>query len=283
MVRAIWTGAISFGLVAIPVKAVPAQSGKDIRFSLIHQPCHTRISTRKYCPHCEREVSGDELVRGFEYTKGEYVLVEDEELQGLATPAKHTLQILDFVEMSQVDPVYFERPYYLQPGAGGDRTYALLHQAMTESGRVGVGKVALRDREHLALVRPMKHALVMELISFPDEVRSVEEVVAPPEVRVDERELKMAEFLIESMSAPFEPEKYRDDYREELTRLIEAKVEGGTVRARKAPDRETRGEVVDLLDVLRRSVEAAGGGAEGASELAEERKPAKRQRTKKAA
>jgi DNA end-binding protein Ku len=255
MLRAIWSGSISFGLVGIPVKAIPAQSAKDIRFELLHGPCHSKTSTKRHCSKCERDVAEDEMVRGFQHTKGQYVLVEPEELEALGTPAKRTIQILDFVEMTDVDPVYFEKPYYLQPSEGGERTYALLHRAMKEAGRVGIGKVALREREHLALIRPVEYALVMETISFPDEVRTLHEAVTPLEVKIDDRELQMAHMLIQSMTSSFQPEKYHDEYREALTRLIEEKVEGGTITAKAAP--APAGDAVsDLMEMLRRSVEA---------------------------
>lgn len=255
MLRAIWSGSISFGLVGIPVKAVPAQSAKDIRFELLHGPCHSKTKTNRYCPKCEREVADEEMVRGFQYAKGQYVIVTPEELETLGTPAKRTIQILDFVEMSEVDPIYYEKPYFLQPSEGGERTYALLHRAMADANRVGIGKVALREREHLALIRPHKHGLVMEILAFPDEVRTIEDAVPPIDVKVDERELQMANMLIQTMTSSFDPGKYRDEYREQLTRLIEEKVEGGTVTTPAAPA-PTTGAVSDLMEMLRRSLEA---------------------------
>lgn len=266
--RAMWSGSISFGLVSIPVKAVPVQSPKDIRFELVHRECHGKLQIRRYCPQCDREVPEEEIVRAFRPSKHELVTVTNEELESLDQPARHTLQILDFVEMAEVDPVYFEKPYFLQPAAGGDRTYALLHQALTEAGRVGIGKVAFRDREHLALIRPLEHALVLETIAFPDEVRAVEEAVSPLSAQVDAKELKMAHYLIDSMSGHFEPEKYTDTYRQELEQLLQAKVEGGTVAAAPAPAGKAKGQVVDLMEVLRRSVDAqkaARGEGEAAS------------------
>jgi len=255
MLRAIWSGSISFGLVGIPVKAVPAQSPKDIRFELLHGPCNSKTTTRRYCATCERDVLEEEMVRGFQYSKGQFVLLEPAELESVATPAKRTIQILDFVDIGEVDPVFFEKPYYLQPSEGGERTYALLHRAMVDSGRVGIGKVALREREHLALIRPCRNGLVMETIAFPDEVRAIEDAVPPLEVTVDERELQMAHLLIGSMTTHFQPEKYRDEYREGLTHLIEQKVEGGTVAAAAIPA-PASSSVSDLMDVLRKSVEA---------------------------
>lgn len=255
MLRAIWSGSISFGLVGIPVKAVPAQSPKDIRFELLHGPCHSKTKTNRYCPKCEREVAEDEMVRGFQYAKGQYVIITPEELEAMGTPAKRTIQILDFVDMSEVDPIYYEKPYFLQPSDGGERTYALLHRAMTDANRVGIGKVALREREHLALIRPHQHGLVMEILAFPDEVRSISDAVPPLDVKIDDRELQMAHMLIETMTTSFDPSKYHDQYREQLTHMIEEKVEGGTVTTPSAPA-PTTGAVSDLMEMLRRSLEA---------------------------
>ena len=206
-----------------------------------------------------------EVVRGFQHTKGQYVLIEPSDLEAIGSPAKRTIHIMDFVSMDEVDPVYYEKPYYLQPTEGGERTYALLLKAMQESGKVGIGKVALREREHLTLIRPLEHALVMETIAFPDEVRTVEEAVPPVTASIDERELQMAHMLINSMSAPFTPSKYRDEYRESLTRMIEEKVEGGSVTAKAAPAPASAG-VSDLMEMLRKSVQLMGSenGAEEA-------------------
>jgi DNA end-binding protein Ku len=273
MLRAIWSGSISFGLVGIPVKAVPAQSPRDVRFDLLHGDCVQKTKISRYCPQCDREVPDEEMARGYQYAKGQFVVISPEEFESLGTPAKHTIQILDFVEMAEIDPVYFERPYYLQPSQGGERTYALLRRAMADAGRVGIGKVALREREHLALIRPHQHALVMEIMAFPDEVRQVEDAVPPVEVSLEERELAMAGMLIESMTSEFDPGKYRDEYREKLTRMIEEKIAGGTVTTQAAPP-PTSPAVTDLMEMLRRSVEAtrterSGDGAAGNSKKRE--------------
>ena len=254
MLRPVWTGSISFGLVGIPVKAAPVQSSHDLRFELLHKKCHGKTSIKRYCPQCQAEVTDEELVRAYQYAKGRYVYFEPGELSGRATPAKHTLQIVDFVDIDQVDPIYFEKPYYLFPAQGGERTYALLHRAMRDKGRVGIGKVALRDREYLALGRPTDLALVLELLSFPDEVRLLEDPIVPLNASVEPRELEMAHMLIDSMTADFHPEKYRDDYRVALDELIQGKVEGGATTARpSAPARKP--EVIDLMERLRQSIE----------------------------
>ena len=265
--RASWTGQISFGLVGIPVKAVPAQSSRDLKFELHHAPCKSRLETRRFCPKCERDVSAEEIVKGYQYSKNHFVWFEEEELDEVATPAKHTLRILDFVDLAEIDPIYYEKPYFLQPAPGGERTYALLHRAMSERGRVGIGRVAFRDRESLAVIRPLQHALVMETIAWPEEVRALNDVVPPLEVAVDERELQMAELLSDSLTAEFKPEKYRDEYRDALTALIETKVAGGAAEVKAPADRKVRGEVVELMELLRKSVEASGGAPQKAEEL----------------
>jgi len=264
MLRAIWSGSISFGLVGIPVKAVPAQSPKDVRFELLHGECNSKTKTTRYCPKCEREVPDEEMVRGYQYAKGQYVIISPEEFEAMGTPAKRTLQILDFVDVAEVDPIYFEKPYFLQPGDGGERTYALLHRAMVESNRVGIGKVALREREHLALIRPHEHGLVMEILAFPDEVRGIDAAVPPLEVKLDDREMQMAQMLIQSMTSTFDPAKYHDEYREQLGEMIQKKVEGGTIAAPATPAAPT-GAVSDLMEMLRRSLEATGGAPPAAA------------------
>lgn len=269
MLRAMWNGSISFGLVSIPVKAVPAQSSRDITFELLHEPCGTKLETRRFCPTCGREAASDELARAYQHSKGEYVRFRQEELDDLAPATRHTLRILDFVDLTEIDPVYYEKPYYLRPAPGGERTYALLHRAMVEKGRVGVGKVAFRNREHLAVVRPFQHALVLETIAFPDEVRAVDEAVEPLDLEVDERELRMADVLLESMSAAFDPERYHDEYRHVLIKRIEEKVHGGgSVEAPVAAPRG-KGEVVDLMEMLRQSVAAEQGARDGEGKAGE--------------
>jgi len=278
MLRAMWTGSISFGLVSIPVKAVPAQSTRDVTFELLHEPCGTRVQTRRYCPTCQRDAPSEELVRGYQFRKGQYVRFDQEELDAIVPATHHTLRILDFVDLAEIDPVYYEKPYYLRPAPGGERTYALLHRAMEAKGRVGVGKVAFRNREHLAVIRPYEHALVLETIAFPDEVRAVEEAVEPQDLHVDERELQMADMLIESMSGDFDPARYRDEYRDVLAKRIEEKVHGDGAAHAPAPTPRAKGEVVDLMEMLRKSVAAEQGVRAGAEDAPESSAAGKKQR-----
>lgn len=257
MLRAIWSGNITFGLVGIPVKASPVQSPKDVRFQLLHGPCGGKTVIHRFCPQCNREVEDEEMVRGFEHSRGQYVVIPQDDLDNIETPAKHSLQIMDFVDLNDIDPVYYEKPYHLMPGPGGEHTYALLHRAMTDAGRVGIGKVALRDREHLALIRPVKDELVMELLAFPDEVRQLDRPAIPEKVKIEERELEMARLLIDSMSSEFTPEKYQDEYRNAVHELIEDKLAGGDAHPK--PAAAVKSEVGDLMEALRRSVAARKG------------------------
>src|SRR5688500_16787680 len=177
--QSVWSGYITFGLVHIPVKAVAARASHDLQLTGLHAECGTPVKQRRHCPTCGEEAGADTMIRGVKVTADRYALVSPEELQSLGTPAKKRLELMDFVDLHEVDPVYFEKPYFLRPGAEGERPYALLVRSLTDNRRVGVGKVALRDREHLALIRPVKHALVMHLIGFPDEVRAIEQAVPP--------------------------------------------------------------------------------------------------------
>jgi DNA end-binding protein Ku len=257
VLRAVWSGNITFGLVGIPVKASPVQSPKDVRFQLLHGPCGGKTVIHRFCPQCNREVEDEEMVRGYEHSRGQYLVVPKEDLDSIETPAKHSLQIMDFVDLQDVDPVYYEKPYHLMPGPGGEHTYALLHKAMTDAGRVGIGKVALRDREHLALIRPVKDELVMELLAFPDEVRGLDRPAIPEKVKIAESELKMARLLIDSMSGEFTPEKYQDEYRNAVHDLIEDKLAGG--EGHPTPAAPVKSEVGDLMEALRRSVAVRKG------------------------
>lgn len=252
--RAIWKGAVSFGLVSIPVKVVPARVDRDIHFTYLHKTCGTRLQMRRYCPTDEMLVEEPDQIRAYEYARDRYVPVSREETDAIRVESSRTVRILDFVEASEIDPIYYERPYYLTPDRGGERTYVLLRRAMEATGRAGIGKVALREsREHLAVVRVLDRALVMETIAYPDEVRS-EEVLEqlPGEIEVDPRELSMAVELVRALAAPFDPGRYKDEYRETVQALIEAKRHGQTVQPMLPPERP---EVGDLMEALRRSVE----------------------------
>lgn len=249
-----WKGSISFGLVNIPVKMFAATEDKDIRFKILHKKCRTPIKQERVCPTCKEEIGPDDLVRGFEYEPGRFVLIDDEDLEAIRPATARTAEILDFVDLREIDPIYFDKSYYLAPQENnGDKAYSLLRQAMQKTGRIAIAKITIRNKQSLAVIRVLNNILILETIFYPDEVRPVSQVPGVPEnVRIEERELAMAEQLIESLTAEFKPEKYKDEYREELMNLIRKKAEGKEiVTAPEAPQRN----VVDLMAALQASLQ----------------------------
>jgi DNA end-binding protein Ku len=253
--RTIWKGAISFGLVHVPVKLYPATERKDIKFNFLHEVCKTPVKYQRFCPTCETEVPQEQIVRGYEYEKGRYVILRDEDLENLPTDTARSVDIVDFVDLKEIDPVFFDKSYYLAPGDGGEKAYELLKQAMEKTGKIAVAKVVIRSKEALAVVRVYKGALVMETMFYPDEIRNVELL---PElqynVKINDNEIKMAESLIGSLAEPFAPEKYHNEYRKALMEVIQAKVAGEEVEV--APRPETA-KVVDLMEALKASIQLA--------------------------
>ncbi|MBO8170749.1 MAG: Ku protein [Bacillaceae bacterium] len=249
-----WKGSISFGLVNIPVRMFTATEDKDIRFRQLHKECHTPIKYTRTCPTCEEEVALDEIVKGYEYEPGRFVIVEKEELETIAPESKRTIEIVDFVDLKEIDPVFFDRSYFLSPSETGEKAYRLLQQAMEDTGKIGVAKITIRNKESLAVIRVYKGCIIMETIYYPDEVREVNQVPGLPEnVDVAENEMKMAVQLIENLAAEFDPEKYKDEYRDNLKELIQKKLEGEEIK--QAPEVH-KARVVDLMEALQASVEA---------------------------
>src|SRR5215217_607825 len=255
MPRSIWNGAISFGLVNIPVKAYSATSAKDISFNTLHSECHSRLKSLRWCPVHERAVESDEVVRGYQVTKDQYIVVTDEDLESLPIPSKHTIDIQSMVSSTEVDPVYFEKAYVLEPETSGTKGYALLAAALEKQGMMGLAKVTMRTKERLCTIRVMDDTLMLETLYSADEVH-VTKPAGLTRVKVTDREMSMAVDLIEELREPFEPEKYPDEYREAVVAMLESKNTGkGKVEAPPAPT-----NVIDLMDVLRASVEAAKSG-----------------------
>lgn len=249
---------MTFGLVYIPVKLYTATERKDIRFNMLHRECHTPIRYRKVCPHCEAEVPAGDIVRGYQYEKGHYVIFTEEELAALPAGGSRNIALLDFVEPAEIDPVYFDKTYYLAPAEGGQKVYELLRRAMEQSGRAGIARVAIRSKQTLACVRVTGRALAMHTMLYPDEVRRPEQV---PEldyqVEIHDNEQKMALSLVENLAAPFDPEKYTDRRREDLQEAIRAKVAG---EAAVRPPGAEPVKVVDLMEALKASIEEAKKG-----------------------
>jgi DNA end-binding protein Ku len=276
MPRAIWSGSISFGMVTIPVKLFGATESKDIRFSLLHATCGTKLEQKRWCPTDEVEVPWTETARGYEYTKGDYVMLTDEDFERLPLPSKHTIELSGFVEEREIDPVFYERSYYLEPGERAEKPYALLLKALEEKRLSAVASITIRKKEQLCVLRSHQGTIMLETLYYPDEIRQ-ERGVELDRVKVSERELEMAFTLIELLKKPFDPSEYRDHYREALAQLIEAKLEGKQAVSVPAA-RETR--VLDLAEALKRSVEQAKKGKPKAPARARAR-PARTRRTRK--
>ncbi|MDA0257033.1 MAG: Ku protein, partial [Chloroflexi bacterium] len=254
MARAIWRGAITFGMVHIPVLLYTATESKDVSFRQLHRDDHSRVRYLRWCPVDERELTSDEIVRGYEYAKDSYVVVEDEDFEGLPVASRHTIQLAAFVEASEIDPIYYEKSYYLEPDETGEKPFALLLKALQARGLTGVAKIAIRNREQLCALRAAGGGIVLETLLHADEIRPAVGEVG--DIEVSEQELTMALSLIDMMAQPFDATQYTDEYREALTALITSKLEGGEVVSGEiGPPPATK--VVDLMAALRASVDAA--------------------------
>lgn len=248
-----WKGSISFGLVNIPIKLYSATENKDIKMRYLHEKCHTPIKYEKTCPHCEKALESDEIVRGYEYEDGKFVIIERDEIEALAQEKNKSVEIVDFVELDDIDPVYFNRSYFIGPNENGSKPYTLLKNAMETSGRIGIAKITIRSKEHLAAVRVYKNGLMMETMYFPDEVRQLKHVPdLPEEMDLSEKELKMAQQLIEQLTTKFDPEQYKDERREAIMSLIQNKISGDEIKVVKEKPKQN---VVNLMDALQASLE----------------------------
>jgi DNA end-binding protein Ku len=253
MARAIWSGSISFGMVSIPVKLFGATESKDISFHLLHATDGTRLQQRRWCPTDEADVPWNETARGYEYAKGQYVMLTDEDFESLPLPSKHTIDLSAFIEEKEIDPVFYERSYYLEPAERAEKPYALLLKALEKRNLTAIATITIRKKEQLCALRAHEGTIMLETLYYPDEIRA-ERGMDLSGVKVSDRELEMAFTLIDIFRKPFDPSEYHDHYREALAELIEAKLEGKQVVKAPAP-RDTR--VIDLADALKRSVEAA--------------------------
>src|SRR2546429_7034618 len=259
MARAIWKGSISFGLVNIPIALYPATRREEFKFRLLRKTDLSPVNYKRVAEKDGKEVPWDQIVKGYEYEKGKYVVLKDEDFQRVGVEATQTVDIQDFVELDEIDPIFFYKPYYLEPQKGGDKAYALLRDALKDSKKVGVAKVVIKTREYLAGVKPEDGALVLELMHFADELADTTNLHLPTKVEVGKREMNMAKSLIDSMSAKWNPEKYHDDYREALMEVIEEKVEAGGKEIEEKPKKAPKPtKVIDLVSVLQRSLEETG-------------------------
>lgn len=250
-----WKGSISFGLVNIPIKLHAATEDKDIKLRQLHKECHSPIKYEKKCPVCDVEVNQEEIVKAYEYVKGKFVVLEEEDLEKLKKENEDkAVEIVDFVKIEQIDPIYFDRSYYMSPGDGGSKAYSLLRKALVESEKVGIAKIIIRSKEQMAVLRVFENTLVMETIHYPDEVRSALDVPnIPSEDKVTKKEIDTAILLIDQLTANFEPEKYTDEYRSALLELIELKRDGKEYVT--SAKKEAATNVTDLMAALQASID----------------------------
>ena len=264
--RSLWNGSISFGLVNIPVKLYAGTSSNDIKFNYLHSVCHSPIKYQKTCPTCNKEVAEEEIVRGYEFQKGQYVVMEDTDFEAIAPDKTRAIDILDFVELKDIDPVYFQKTYFLEPQETGIKAYHLLKEAMLGREQLAIAKIVIRSREHLAALRVYGSGLALETMYYPNEIRSIEELVqVTTELTIADRELEMAMMLIDNLTTKFTPEKYENEYQTMLLGVIEQKIAGKEVTLAEQPP--AAGKVIDLMAALEASVQATKDKAGQTEEL----------------
>jgi DNA end-binding protein Ku len=275
--RAIWKGSISFGLVNIPIALYPATRKEELKFRLLRAKDLSPVNYKRVAEKDGREVPWDEIVKGYEYEKGKFIVLNEKDFQRVDLEATQTVDIKDFVDLDEIDPMYFYKPYYLEPQKGGDKAYALLREALADGKKVGIAKVVIKTRQYLAGVKALKHALVLELMHFAEELADAEKLHVPKKTEVGKREKEMAEALVKSMTSKWDPAKYKDDYRDALMEVIEEKVESGGKEIEEKPkEKKPSTKVIDLVAVLQESLKAQSGGKKKAA-------PKKAKHQKKAA
>jgi DNA end-binding protein Ku len=278
--RAMWKGSLAFGLVNIPIELYSAVRDHRPKFRMLHAKDESPIHYEKVCATEGKPVAWEDLVKGYEYEKGQFVVLTKDDFKAAALEKTKTIDILDFVDPKEVDERYFETPYYLQPGKGADRAYALLRDAIDKSGKIGIAKIILRDAQHLAAVETIGDAIVLTMMRFADELADLADFKFPKSTGIRPGEMNMALQLIDSLAAKWEPEKYTDEYKENLLRIIKAKMKGKTPRLQERETPQTA-EVVDLMARLRASLEGKGTAAR--KKAPARKKPAARKKTKRAA
>ncbi len=253
MRRAIWSGVITFGIVSIPVKMYSATQSNDISFHLLHGKCDSRIKEYKWCPHCDRKIEWNDIDKGYEYAKGKCVKLTSDDFEKLPLPSKHTIEITSFVQTEEIDPIYYEKTYFLEPDKSGEKPFVLLMKVIEERGLVAIGTVAMR-RERLCALRLMDGHLMVDTLLYPDEIR-VDSEEKKPSARIQKSELEMASKLVDMMVKPFDPSEYKDGYREALKKLIHMKLKGKEIS--EVEEEPQSGKVIDLMDALRASLDSA--------------------------
>jgi DNA end-binding protein Ku len=262
--RAIWKGAISFGLVNIPIALYPATRTDELKFRLLRKSDLSPVNYKRVAEADGKEVPWDEIVKGYEYEKGKFVVLSDEDFERVDVESTQTVDIIRFVELDKVNPIFFHKPYFMEPQRGGDKAYVLLRDALRASGKIAIAKVVIKTRQHLAAVKPQEKGLMLELMHFATELLDLDEFKLPAAKSIGKKELKMAESLIDSMSDEWKPEEYVDDYRKGLEKVIEEKIEKGGRLAPKPSRRVKPTNVIDLVSVLQKSLDQSGNRAKKA-------------------
>jgi len=256
--RTIWKGAISFGLVNVPIRLSTATSKKNVSFRMLHDKCKTPVNMVRHCSVCDVDVEYSELVKGYEYEDNKFVVLKDEDFDNIPIKSTKTIDIVDFVKLEEIDPVYYIKTYYLSPAEGGEKPYLLLKKALNQTKKVAISKITIRSKESLAVVRVMNNTLVLETMYFADEVKSAAELnieLMEDKLELNEKEEKLAVEIVNNLTAEFKPEKYDDQYREELMKIIREKIEGKEVEIPELAAPENK--VLDLMERLKASVEAS--------------------------
>lgn len=272
MATTVWKGQLAFGLVSFPVKLFSAARSESVSFNQLHKSDNSRVKQVLYCQAEDKPVPRSEIVKGYEYEKDRYVVIDDEDIKKVAPSTAKVMEILEFVKTAEVDPVYFESSYYMAPDAAGEKPYALLFDTLKRTGYVGIAKVAMHNREHIVIFRPGNHGLLMHTMYYSHEIRKVEEFRTDTTL-VKDKEVELAQMLVESLAAPFEPDKYTDTFRDNLQALIEAKVKGQEVVA---PPTAEPTKVIDIMEALKQSLMIAKKPATSATEITETAAPKKR-------
>jgi DNA end-binding protein Ku len=254
MPRTMWRGAISFGLVSIPIRVFPATEEKTVHFNQLHDKDGGRIKYKRVCSVCGEEVPFEHIVKGYEIEKDHYVMLEDEDFDAVPVESSRAIDILEFVDLEEIDPILYKKSYYLVPDETGVKAYSLLRQAMAEDGRVGIAKVSFRDKEHLAALRFKDQVFVLETMFWPDEIRDADFEELDKDVKLRSQEIQMAKTLIDNLTGEWNPEEYRDEYREALMEIVEKKAAGEEIVVQEAAE---PAKVVDLMEALKASVDAA--------------------------
>lgn len=254
MAATVWKGYLTFGLISVPIRLFAGARREHISFNMLHGVCGTRIKQQLYCPTCERVVERDEIVKGYQESKDSYVVIEPDDLKKIAPPSERNMDIVQFVKLDEVDPVYFDTSYWVLPEEPGRKAYALLVHALERSGYAAIAKVAMHNREYLSIIRPREHGLTLHTAYYKQELHELAEYGQPPAQEARPQELELAERLIENLAAPFRPEEFHDEYQKRVVELIEAKREGKPVKAAKE---KKPAPVVDLMEALQRSLAGA--------------------------